>query len=122
MRFIIYRHLYFGYITYDVRIALSGGGLMSYTLKEDGIIGRFVSLYQSEISLAKELAECLKKPILPNGYPKWVYRPRHICQTPQMRQIITDTGGGRLSNDVPRVLSMEIVADYPLGIYNHFKR
>lgn len=102
-------------------IALSGGGLMSYAFKEDVIIGQFVSLYQSEISLAKELADCLKKPILPNGYPKSVYRPRHICQTPHMRQIIADTGG-RLSNDVPRVLRMEIVADYPLGIYNHFKR
>jgi hypothetical protein len=107
---------------YEVFFYFTGaGGFMSHAVREDGIIGQFVSVYQSEISLAKELAECLKKPILPNGYPKSVYHPRHISRTPQMRQFIADSGG-KLSNDVPRVLSMEIVADYPLCIYNHFKR
>ena len=90
---------------------------MSYETKIDKMIGEHVADYQAELTLAHKLKQVLKNPSMPYGYPLAVYRPMHICQVPQVRQFITHTGG-RLSNNVPKVLSMEMIGDYPVGIYN----
>lgn len=93
-------------------------GAMSYHTKIEDMIGQHVAEFQAELSLAKKLGQCLKNPSMPYyGYPSDVYRPVHACQVPQVKQFIAHTGG-KLSNSVPRVLSMEIIGDYPLGIYN----
>lgn len=93
---------------------------MSYATKIDEMIGQYVAEYQAELSLAKEIKECLDKPIMPYGYPVAVYSPKHICKAPNIKDFISKTGG-HLSNEVPRILGMEIVEDYPLGIYNQRK-
>ena len=90
---------------------------MSYETKIDRMIGEHIAEYQSELTLAHKLKQCLQTSSMPYGYPLAVYKPMHICQIPQVRQFITHTGG-RLSNNVPKVLSMEMIGDYPVGIYN----
>lgn len=90
---------------------------MSYATKIDEMIGKHVAEYQAELSLAKKLKHYLANPAMPYGYPIAVYRPMHVCRTPQVQHFVAHSGG-TLSNKVPRVLSMEIIGDYPLGIYN----
>ncbi len=91
--------------------------VMSYATKIDEMIGKHVAEFQAELTLAKKLEKYLEHPSMPYGYPLAVYRPIHACQAPQVKHFITHTGG-KLSNNVPKVLSMEIIGDYPLGIYN----
>ena len=90
---------------------------MSYETKIDRMIGEHIAEFQAELALAKKLKQYLKNPSMPYGYPIAVYKPVHVCKTPQAKQFITHTGG-TLSNNVPRVLSMEMIGDYPVGIYN----
>lgn len=90
---------------------------MSYETKIDKMIGEHIAEYQAELTLAKKLKQCLASPAMPYGYPIAVYRPMHVCHVPQVRQFIHHTGG-TLSNNVPRVLSMEMIGEYPVGIYN----
>ena len=97
---------------------------MSYESKIDELVGQYVAQFQNELALAKSLerlAKSLKSDkdmhALPYGYPLGVYRPHHICRIPQVKHFIAKTGG-RLSNGVPHVLSMELVNDYVLGLYN----
>ena len=90
---------------------------MSYETKIDKMIGEHIAEYQAELTLAHKLKQFLKNPSMPYGYPLAVYKPMHIRNVPQIRQFITHTGG-RLSNNVPKVLSMEMVGEYPVGIYN----
>ncbi|WP_216641089.1 hypothetical protein [Solemya velesiana gill symbiont] len=54
---------------------------------------------------------------MPYGYPLAVYRPLNVCQVPQVRKFVAETGG-RLSNGVPKVLRHEIIDGNLLGIYN----
>jgi hypothetical protein len=54
---------------------------------------------------------------MPYGYPIAVYCPRHICQSPTVKRFIARTGG-KLSNGVPKVLGMDLVNQYILGLYN----
>jgi hypothetical protein len=90
---------------------------MSYETKIDRMIGEHIAEFQAELTLARQLKRCLKSPSMPYGYPIAVYRPVHICKIPQVKDFITHTGG-TLSNNVPRVLSMEMIGDYPVGLYN----
>ena len=95
---------------------------MSYETRIDEMIGKHVAEYQSELSLAKELKDSLHEiPYMAYGYPSAVYHPLHICQIPRVKEFIHHTGG-KLSNNVPRVLSMEMVGDYPLGVYNQVEK
>jgi hypothetical protein len=90
---------------------------MSYQTDIEDMVGRQVARYQAEMLLAKQMREIsqLQKK-LPYGYPNGVYHPMHICRTPRCHQFVAQTGG-RLSNGVPRILSAEIVNQYPLGVY-----
>jgi hypothetical protein len=90
---------------------------MTYEQKIDELIGKHVAEFVSELSLAKKLEGHESRPPMPYGYPVSVYRPIHICSVPRVRHFI-EHNGGKLSNGVPRVLGMEVVGDYPLGIYN----
>lgn len=90
---------------------------MSYETKIDKMIGEHIAEYQAELTLAHKLKKCLANSSMPYGYPIAVYRPMHACHVPQVRQFIHHTGGS-LSNNVPRVLSMEMIGEYPVGIYN----
>ena len=94
---------------------------MSYESKIDELVGKYVAEFQTELTLAKSLKGDADTPSLPYGYPLGVYRPHHICKVPQVKHFIAKTGG-RLSNGVPRVLSMELVNDYALGLYNPGER
>jgi len=90
---------------------------MSYETRIDKMIGEHIADFQAELTLAKKLKQYLKNPSMPYGYPVGVYKPMHICQVPQVKQFITRTGG-KLSNNVPKVLSMEMIGEYPVGLYN----
>ena len=90
---------------------------MSYETRIDKMIGEHIADFQAELTLAKKLKQYLKNPSMPYGYPIAVYKPMHICQVPQVKQFITHTGG-KLSNNVPKVLSMEMIGEYPVGLYN----
>ena len=92
---------------------------MTYASKIDEMIGKHVAEFQAELSLARELDQSLVKQPMPYGYPESVYRPFRGYRLHEIKHFIEHTGG-TLSNAVPRVLSMEIVGDYPLGIYNPF--
>lgn len=95
---------------------------MSYETRVDDMIGKHVAHFQNEMTLAKLMAHCKKKTqSMPYGYPIAVYRPLHVCRSPEVRQFVTRTGG-RLSNGVPKVLGMEIVKQYALGAYNPASR
>ncbi len=90
---------------------------MSYAVKADELVGKHVAEYQVELTLAGLFGRYDNTPILPYGYPVGVYRPLHICKTPQVKKFVARTGG-RLSNGVPRVLGMALVNNYALGLYN----
>lgn len=90
---------------------------MSYQKKIDEMVGKYVADFQLEVSLAKKLGNQEYKPPMPYGYPVRVYHPIHICRIPRVKHFIAHTGG-RLSNGVPRVLGMEFVNGYLLGIYH----
>ena len=90
---------------------------MSYQKKIEELVGSHVAEFQLKFTLAKKLGGHKYKPAMPYGYPIPVYRPMHICKVPQVRHFIAHTGG-LLSNGVPKVLSMDIVGAYPLGVYH----
>ncbi len=90
---------------------------MSYAVKTDELVGKHVAEFQKELISAGLLGRYINKPYLPYGYPVEVYRPLHICKVPQVRKFVAHTGG-RLSNGVPRVLGMDMVNNYMLGLYN----
>lgn len=84
------------------------------------MVGQHVAEFQREIAMArimKELSDNPPPPSMPYGYPIRVYRPLHVCRFPQFKKTISQHGG-TLSNGVPRVLSMDIVDQNLLGVYN----
>ena len=80
-------------------------------------MGKHVAEFQWELSAAKKFQRPGPEPRLPYGYPESAYHPVYVLHMPQVRHFIAHTGG-RLSNGVPKVLSMELVDEYPLGAYN----
>ena len=90
---------------------------MSYESKIEELVGQYVAQFQYELTLAKSMTSDKDMHAFPYGYPLSVYRPHHICRIPQVKHFIAKSGG-RLSNGVPRVLSMELVNNYVLGLYN----
>jgi len=89
---------------------------MSYQKKIDDMVGIHVADFQLKFTVAKELKGHRYKPSMPYGYPLPVYRPMHICRIPKLKPFAAHTGG-TLSNGVPRVLTMDLVSDYPLGVW-----
>ncbi|MET0103669.1 MAG: hypothetical protein ABW072_00810 [Sedimenticola sp.] len=94
---------------------------MSYQKKLEEMVGEHVARFQAELSSAKALEGCTDTPPMPYGYPLSVYRPLHVCQIPQVRKFVAQTGGV-LSNGVPKVLRHEFVGGNLLGVYNRRKQ
>jgi hypothetical protein len=91
---------------------------MSYTTRVDEMVGKHVKYFQDEITFAKQMEAFPKTPpAMPYGYPIAVYRPLHTCHSPQVREFVARTGG-KLSNGVPKVIGMDLVNEYALGLYN----
>jgi hypothetical protein len=91
---------------------------MSYESRIDEMIGKHVKHFQDEITLAKIMEGYLtRSPAMRYGYPIAVYRPVHTCPSPQAKAFVARTGA-RLSNGVPKVLAMDIVDQYILGLYD----
>ncbi len=91
---------------------------MSYETRVDDMIGKHMAHFQDEITLAKLMSQYQKKtPAMPYGYPMGVYHPMHVCRSPEVKRFVAHTGG-RLSNGVPKVIGMEMVNQYILGLYN----
>ena len=97
---------------------------MAYEKRVDELVGRHVSQFQLEYCLSRQMkglrGDHKVPPPMPYGYPIAVYRPMHICHTRKAPEVhkVTDRSGGKLSNGVPRVLSMDFVGEYILGVYN----
>jgi hypothetical protein len=91
---------------------------MTYENKVDELVSNFVAEFQRELITARNIETYLDNeiPKLLTGYPDAVYHPREKREPVISTQFIARTGG-RLSNGVPRVLSAEIINDYPLGVY-----
>ena len=90
---------------------------MSYTNRIEEMIACQVAQYQAELELAKIMLSQPKTPPMPHGYPRTVYHPRRYLTTPQACAFIARTGG-KLSNGTPKILSMNLVQGYILGVYN----
>jgi hypothetical protein len=98
---------------------------MSYEKIIDELIGQHIALFELELAVGRRMCCQLadhdrltsNRATMPYGYPIGVYRPLHICQTPQVKQYIAGSRGA-LSNGVPRVLRMNFQNQYILGVYN----
>jgi len=91
---------------------------MSYETRVDEMVGKHVAHFQDEMTMAKLMEQYTKKTVpMPYGYPIAVYCPLHTCQSPTVKRFIARTGG-KLSNGVPKVLGMDLVNQYILGLYN----
>lgn len=81
------------------------------------MIGKHVAEFQTELSLAKSLAACQLRPVMPYGYPVRLYHPHHIVRSP-IHTPMCRHHHDRLSNNVPWVLGMELVDNNVIGVYN----
>ena len=91
---------------------------MSYQTRVDEMVGKHVAEFQDEMTLGKLMARYVEKtPSMPYGYPIAVYCPLHTCKSPEIKHFVARTGG-RMSNGVPKVISMDVVDQYILGLYN----
>jgi len=91
---------------------------MSYATRVDEMVGKHVAEFQQELTLARVMHGCLKKPCpMPYGYPLRVWCPHHICRSPEVKRF-TPRPIGRLSNGVPTILRLRLAGDYVLRLYN----
>ena len=91
---------------------------MSYETRIDEMVGQHVKVFQDEVTLAKTMESHARAgSAMPYGYPIAVYCPRHICRIPRKTKYVA-RDRDKLSNGVPKVLAMEIVNQYLLGLYN----
>ncbi len=91
---------------------------MSYETRIDEMVGKHVKHFQDEMTVAKLMERyATKTRAMPYGYPIEVYCPMHICRSPEVKEFVARTGG-KLSNGVPKVIGMELVDQYILGLYN----
>jgi len=90
---------------------------MSYEVKKDEMVGKHVAEFQAELSLAKKMRDMGQKPPMPYGYPTQLYHPYHRVVRPKKTEHEHHEHQS-LSNHVPWVLSMEVVDNYTIGVYN----
>ena len=90
---------------------------MSYEVKKDEMVGKHVAEFQTELTLARKLEGVVSGPPMPYGYPVRIYHPHHRVLRPRTTETKKHTHD-RLSNDVPWVLSMELVDYNVIGVYN----
>jgi len=96
---------------------------MSYQTKIDQMVGKHVAEFQTEISAAKKLQE--NEFASPNefassmvfGYPAGVYHPTAVVERPHVSRTLSSPPG-KMSNGVPWLLSLDLVNQYTLGLYN----
>lgn len=94
---------------------------MSYEVKKDEMIGRHVAEFQAELTLAKHLRGLKSGPPMPYGYPVRLYHPHHRVILPKNTEF-THHEHTSLSNHVPWAVSMALVDDNVVGIYNPKKK
>jgi hypothetical protein len=92
---------------------------MSYESKLDQLIGERIAEYEDEQLLKRKLASCLEDSAVTmcSGYPCAVYHPKSISHLPEANHFIFRLEG-LLSNGVPKILGVDMVDGYPLGVYN----
>ncbi len=90
---------------------------MSYEVKKDEMVGKHVAEFQAELTLARKLKNMNKAPIMPYGYPTKLYHPYHTVVRPRHTEH-EHHDHGKLSNNVPWVLGMDVVDSYTIGVYN----
>ena len=91
---------------------------MSYETRVDEMVGKHVAEFQHELSLARVMGGCLRKPCpMPYGYPLRVWCPHHICRSPSVKRFVPRVGA-RMSNGAPMPLRLRLFGDYVLGLYN----
>jgi hypothetical protein len=97
---------------------VNGLSKMSYESRIDEMIGKHVKYFQDEITLAKIMEGYVtRSPAMPFGYPIAVYCPVRAFPPPQAKAFVARTRA-TLSNGVPRVLAMDLIDQYILGLYN----
>ena len=90
---------------------------MSYETRIDQMVGKHVSDFQTEISAAKKLQEDKATSQLWYGYAAGVYRRNAGTRLLQAsRRLVHPVG--KMSNGVPWLLSLNLVDQYALGVYN----
>ena len=90
---------------------------MSYEKKVDQMVGRHVADFQTRLSAAKKLQELKAASQLWYGYAAGVYRRNAGTRLPQVsRRLVHPVG--KMSNGVPWLLSLDLVNQYTLGLYN----
>ena len=90
---------------------------MSYEVRLDEMVGKHVAEFQTELSLAAKAARLVSQIAMPYGYPVALYHPHHAVLMPRYTAL-EKHDHGKLSNDVPWVLGMEVVGNYVIGLYN----
>lgn len=90
---------------------------MSYEAKKDEMVGKHVAEFQEELTLANKLKGIKLKPNMPYGYPIQLYHPYHTVGLPKHTDFVHHEHG-KLSNDVPWAVSMEVVDSNVIGVYN----
>jgi hypothetical protein len=90
---------------------------MSYEVKKDEMVGKHVAEFQAELTLAKKLEGIGNRPRMPYGYPTQLYHPYHTVVRPKHTEH-QHHEHGKLSNNVPWVLGMDVVGSYTIGVYN----
>ena len=81
------------------------------------MVGKHVADFQTEISAAKKLQEIKAASQLWYGYAAGVYRRRASASTPRVSRRRVHPAG-KMSNGVPWLLSLNLVDQYTLGLYN----
>jgi hypothetical protein len=90
---------------------------MSYETKIDQMVGKYVADFQMELSAAKKLKECEFASPVAYGYPAGVYHPKAVVERTYVRRTLSNPAG-KMSNGVPWLLSLDLVNQYILGLYN----
>ena len=91
--------------------------IMSYQTKIDQMVGKHVAEFQMEISAAKKLQESESASPMVFGYPAGVYHPTAVVERPHVSRTLSNPTG-KMSNGVPWLLSLDLVNQYTLGLYN----
>jgi hypothetical protein len=81
------------------------------------MVGKHVADFQMELFAAKKLQECEFTSPMAYGYPAGVYHPTTVVERPHVSRPLSNPAG-KMSNGVPWLLSLDLVNQYTLGLYN----
>jgi hypothetical protein len=91
--------------------------IMPYETRIDQMVGKHVADFQMELFAAKKLQECEFASPMAYGYPAGVYHPTAVVERPHVSRTLSNPAG-KMSNGVPWLLSLDLVNQYTLGLYN----